>query len=252
MNTLNHSNALRPARTYDSTGEDIERVRECWRTMADWLDIPMLAIDASGTILHANPAARGAPTLALRGWIQPLLQPGRCAKASFREVIGSLQPGSMQFVEITGGDACRAKVALCQIGMPSRLAIGCAYLVIFPPLRGESSARFEQFVAEYSVSKAEARVLEGLLNGRRPKEIAARNHVAIATVRTQIRAILTKVAATSVAELMVRYDRFPAVWWPVDQALARPVERETVAPGLQGPLITNASEDRAAGRCARG
>lgn len=77
----------------------------------------------------------------------------------------------------------------------------------------ESRARRAEALAPFdALSARERSVLEGLLDGLSAEEIAARDYVSLATVRTQIRAVLTKLDVTSQLAAVARARR--AGWTP--------------------------------------
>lgn len=69
------------------------------------------------------------------------------------------------------------------------------------------------------LSQRECAVLDALMCGWSPKEISARHHVALSTVRTQIRAVLAKLGVTSqvaAVALAHRSGWSPAAFHPVE------------------------------------
>jgi DNA-binding CsgD family transcriptional regulator len=67
-------------------------------------------------------------------------------------------------------------------------------------LCGELAAQW--FALRYQLTPAETEVLKALSNGVKPTDVAARQGVAISTVRSQIQSIRAKSGADSIGELM--------------------------------------------------
>ena len=69
-------------------------------------------------------------------------------------------------------------------------------MLILDPERGEPSPR-DRLEDLFGLTRAEARVAAGLLDGQSPNQIAAALGVSVHTVRSQVRAILGKSGTSS-------------------------------------------------------
>lgn len=79
--------------------------------------------------------------------------------------------------------------------------------VLIAESRQRRAAREEALAPFDDLTARERSVLDGLLDGLSAEEIAARDYVSLATVRTQIRAVLTKLDVTSQLAAVARARR---------------------------------------------
>ncbi|MGI9613341.1 MAG: response regulator [Acidimicrobiales bacterium] len=84
-----------------------------------------------------------------------------------------------------------------------------------PSQRGELAAEFRQLSAEQhrrqapfdGLSPREREVLAGLMDGDNPKVLAERNYVSVATVRSQVKSVLSKLGVSSQLEAVAMAHR---------------------------------------------
>ncbi len=118
------------------------------------------------------------------------------------------------------GGECEDEVGALLIGRPSGKRPYALLVAPLLPARDDdeiAAARMVVFVADleshggalaprltqfFGLSKAEARVAAGIVEGRRLQEIARASDVRMPTVRTQLRAALKKIGVTRQADLV--------------------------------------------------
>ena len=76
------------------------------------------------------------------------------------------------------------------------------------------------FARTQGLTSAEAKVLQALCDGLRPKEAARRLGVAVSTIRTQISSIRTKTQTTSIRDLVSRVTALPPITPAMKSALS--------------------------------
>jgi DNA-binding CsgD family transcriptional regulator len=106
-------------------------------------------------------------------------------------------------------------VALVPVTMPSAVvnAAADAGLALLLPGREALCGPLEMalFGSSSGLTMVESRVLERLMHGQRPAQIAREHGVAISTVRTQVAAVLAKTQSDSMMGLLSRVARLPAL-----------------------------------------
>jgi DNA-binding CsgD family transcriptional regulator len=181
-----------------------------WRAVLDWLDVPMAVVTHEGSLVFANRAAWAGSLPGLREWLCPAASRLDPSGESFRRARERLGVAARTASALTF-DGRTVAVALCRLPEPAHPTQEVCYLVVAPPGRDLDSARLREFVSRHRITAAEARVLRGLLAGLRPQCIASRASVSLSTVRSQIRALLTKSNVNSVAALLGAVERIPPV-----------------------------------------
>ncbi|MFM1991958.1 MAG: hypothetical protein RJA99_4915 [Pseudomonadota bacterium] len=164
--------------------------------VAESIDEPWLGLDPEGRLLAANRVARRLLEAADLLWIER----GRVVPAdirlqpAWREALAEVRAGRRRMLW-SGDPAVRS--ILMQPGaeaVPVILRVGHDAI---GRLR-----RLWAFAHAIGLSAQETRVLEGLVAGDGPAEIAERHEVAIATVRTQVRGVLGKAQVGGMRELL--------------------------------------------------
>jgi DNA-binding NarL/FixJ family response regulator len=84
-----------------------------------------------------------------------------------------------------------------------------AALVSLPQAGRTQDLAVHSFARQYRFSPAESEVLQALLGGRRPGDIARAKGVQLSTVRTQIGQLRLKCGAHSIRELLDRVAALP-------------------------------------------
>jgi DNA-binding CsgD family transcriptional regulator len=182
----------------------------------DALSIPVFVCDRTG---HVGSLTQAAESLVTTGrGLQ--LKAGRL-QAGWREetkalddaieaaIIGRTQPGPavLRTVVVRGRDRGTPPLVLDVFPLPSQ-----AYQLTFTPRalivargpRGEKVRRTAVLQAAYALTSAEVQITEYLVEGHSAEFIAAKRGVSVATVRTQIKAIMAKIGVSRQVELVVR------------------------------------------------
>lgn len=166
-------------------------------SLAEFVDEPWFGLAADGLLLGANRAAR---RLLEANEVLRVERGGRVAPvdatlaAGWRDALAEVRAGRRRLL---WGGAPDARAIVMQPGgdsMPVVVRIG-----------DDSIGRLRRlwaFAHSVGLSAQETRVLEGLVAGLGPAEIAERHEVAIATVRTQVRGVLSKTQVRGMRELL--------------------------------------------------
>lgn len=175
----------------------------------DHADRGMLLVAADGRVLHANQPARltlspaGAALRLAEGRLQARNAPGQqtlqkalrdAAQHGLRRLLHLEQGGSTQTVAVMPLDGGGAGVAL----------------VSLPQVRGaQPDLTVQGFARQHGITAAETAVLQALLAGRTPSDIAREKGVRLTTVRTQISQLRQKCGTRTVRELLHRVAALP-------------------------------------------
>jgi len=144
-----------------------------------------LALRADGRLIWVSPAARRM----LAGH----LGRGRSLPAALVEKVRQLAGGSANAAELqfVAAGAARVRATL----QTAQASTGELFVVI--GLRSPSGALPDEFRERFRLTVAEADVLSGLAEGLSNAQIAARRFVSIATVRTHVAHVLSKLGVRS-------------------------------------------------------
>jgi DNA-binding CsgD family transcriptional regulator len=195
--------------------------------MLDTLDYGMLLINEALSVAHINKAARRDmdehhPLQWVGGQLQARLvqdqQPLRDALA------GATQRGLRRLLQL--GDA-QLRISVAVVPLPALGAddrAGAAVLLGKRQVCEELTV--EWFARAHGLTMAETTVIKGLCADLTPNEIAARQGVGLATIRTQIGSIRVKTGANSIRALVRQVALLP----PLVSALqgtgaSRPADR---------------------------
>ena len=85
------------------------------------------------------------------------------------------------------------------------------FLILFEQDSLTSDGNLNFLVTQYELTATEVRIVEHLMNGLVPKQIAIRHNVAQSTIRTQIKSILTKTNTNRIGSLILLVARLPRV-----------------------------------------
>jgi len=181
-----------------------------WLTlMLDEMDHGLLLVDAGGSLRHANQL----------GW--QALQDGDCLRVSQGRVhpqhADELSPFLAALISACTGrrrmlnlsrPAGAMPVAFVPLPVPDDE--GMAMLVLGKRRRCEMLT-LDFFARTHGLTAAESKVLAGLCEGLRPKEVAREAGVAVSTVRSQISSIRTKTQTSSIGDLLNRVAVLPPI-----------------------------------------
>lgn len=165
-------------------------------SMAELVDEPWLGLDGDGGLVVANRAGRRlletADLLrAERGRVVPV---DPIVAGGWRDALAEVRAGRRRL--LWSGDTEARSIAM----QPGGEAVAVILRV------GDDAIgrlrRLWAFAHAIGLSAQETRVLEGLVEGLGPAEVADRHEVAIATVRTQVRGVLAKARVGGMRELL--------------------------------------------------
>lgn len=178
--------------------------------MLDEMDHGMLLLAPDGTLHHANQPAR--LELARNDTLQLL---GSRVQAVRREQHGSLL-GAL-------ADAGHGRRRLLMLGQGPVLPVAAVplnegsresdvmVLLLLGKRQNCAGLTVDFFAHTHGLTGAEARVLQALCGGLRPKEVARQFDVAVSTVRTQISSIRHKTQTASIRDLVERVSTLPPI-----------------------------------------
>ncbi len=167
----------------------------------------MLLVTAGARVLHANRLARAA----LDGELPLHIDAGRLrasAPADTAALIDALDAAmhrGLRRMLTLGQGAAAVTVAVLPLGDGG----DGAALVSLPHSRRTQDLAVQTFARLHAFTGAETAVLEALLCGRRPVDIAQDKGVRLSTVRTQIGQLRIKCGAHSIRELLDRVGALP-------------------------------------------
>ena len=170
--------------------------------MLDEIDYGMLLVADERTVLHANHVARHEldddHPLQLIGAELRVRHAGDMLP--LREALAAARKRGLRQLLGLGGGAHRISVAV--VPLPSAEGAELLTLLVFGKRRVCEDLSAHWFARQHRLTPAEARVLGGLCNGRRPAEIAQAQSVAISTVRSQIGSVRAKTGAANIRALV--------------------------------------------------
>ncbi|MFO1326229.1 MAG: helix-turn-helix transcriptional regulator [Rubrivivax sp.] len=177
--------------------------------MLDEVDYGMLLVAESGQVLHVNHAARAE----LDGE-HPLVLQGRQLRARLPQDVAPLadalqgaQRGLRSGVTL-GLREQRVTLSVVPLGGRGDTHPQATLLTLSKRQVCERLS-VQWFARNHALTPAETRVLEALCQGLDPREVAARNGVGLATVRTQIGSIRAKTGSESIRDLVRRVAVLP-------------------------------------------
>jgi len=170
----------------------------------------MLLVTTGGRVLHANRLARQA----LDGVHALKLDQGRLRAATPQDTLAlmdaldaAMHRGLRRMLHLRPQPAADAlTVAVLPLDAQGG---GGAALVSLPQAGRTQDLAVHSFARQHGFSSAETQVLEALLAGRRPGDIAQAKGVKLSTVRTQIGQLRLKCGAHSIRELLDRVAALP-------------------------------------------
>lgn len=181
-----------------------------WRVL-DEVDYGLILVDSGMRIRHANHLARHE--LARRKHLRS--NGGEIAAGStqlthqLRAAITQGFQGSRRLL-VLGQDEDNLPVAV--IPMHHRLEPNAeVVLLALSRQPGRENLALTFFAQAMAITPAEEAVLRALCDGMEVYEIAAANHVAVSTVRAQIRSLRNKTNCTSIRQLLHRVATLPPV-----------------------------------------
>ena len=178
----------------------------------DEIDYGMLVVSANGALRFSNQLAKHE--LQSNG---PLgLEQGR---------VRGHQPSDHCQLQLALADAVRGRRRLITLGHNgSSISVAvlpmpddeddngeALALLTFGKRQASETLTIDFYARSQGLTGAEARVLQALCNGAKPKEIASQNDVAISTVRSHICSIRVKTQTANIRELVDRVAKLPPI-----------------------------------------
>lgn len=189
----------------------------CLALMLDQIDHGVLLLDESQRLLHTNRAAR--THLARHPGLQSLggmlVADDPRDQAALKTAVRAAATCGLRRMLTIGGETHGLVVVILPLPRaddeeddavragPARVLLMMSRHAICSELSAQGFAR------DHGLSSAEGQVLMGLCQGHPPAEIAARQGVALSTVRTQIANIRLKTRSSSIRDLVQRVARLP-------------------------------------------
>jgi DNA-binding CsgD family transcriptional regulator len=178
--------------------------------LLDLIDCGFLMCDHRGTLIYANRAAQrelaAGESLELRAGAI------RCREELGSELARVLNDAAVKRrARLMSLGEGRKRLTIVALPFASRdLARPVAVLMIGPRTPC-SPLGLAMLGARHRLTLAEERVLEGLVNGMNPREIAHDQLLCLPTIRTHIQSIREKIGVRSIDELLILIARIPPV-----------------------------------------
>ncbi|HET9978397.1 MAG TPA: helix-turn-helix transcriptional regulator [Burkholderiaceae bacterium] len=177
--------------------------------MLDEIDYGMLLTADDHVVLHANHAARleldDEHPLQMIG---AELRVRRCAdKLPLHEAMSAARKRGVRQLVALGDGTQRITAAV--VPLPAADGDETLTLLVLGKRRMCEGLSVHGFARQHRLTPAETRVLAALCEGRRPVDIAAAQHVAISTVRTQIGSLRAKTGAANIRGLVQQVAMLP-------------------------------------------
>lgn len=179
--------------------------------MLDEMDHGMVLVTPAGALRHANQPARrelasGTSLRQLEGGVQAA---HRDQQGGLTQALAEAGRGRRRLLTL-GCNEHALPVAVVPMGDDGRASEPLVLLVLGKRQSCEGLT-VDFFARTQGLTGAEARVLQALCNGLRPKEMARQFEVAVSTIRTQISSVRTKTQTASIRELVSRVTALPPI-----------------------------------------
>jgi DNA-binding CsgD family transcriptional regulator len=172
--------------------------------MLDEIDYGMLLVADDCVVLHANHAAR--LDLDDEHPLQMIGAELRVRRSAdmlpLHEAMGAARKRGLRQLLALGDGAERITVAVVPLPAADGDGDETLTLLVLGKRRVCEDLSVHGFARQHRLTPAETRVLAALCDGRRPNNIAAAQHVAISTVRTQIGSLRAKTGAANIRALV--------------------------------------------------
>lgn len=172
--------------------------------------MPVMLVDVSGRILASNTSARALVEQARKanGSKAGITLPGLSAEQFAAIVRRACRPGDkgggslMQVSPGTTHPPLQVMVTPVAANPAAGSQQPAALILVHGPQGGDSGSHLLQQI--FGLTPAEARLTRLILDGRSPGDAASQLHVSVATVRTQLSAVLKKTGAQRQSDLVRR------------------------------------------------
>lgn len=181
--------------------------------MLDEIDYGMVLLAEGGQVLHINHTARAELDGEHPLQVQAHTLQARLAQDAplLQDALQAAQRGLRRLLTLGGREApCTvAVVPLGPFGPMGGAGASKATLLLLGKRQVCENLSVQWFARCHALTAAETRVLQALCEGLDPREVADRNGVGLATVRTQIGSIRGKTGAQSIRDLVRRVAVLP-------------------------------------------
>lgn len=179
--------------------------------MLDEMDHGVLLVTPTGALHHANqPAhqelARGSCLCISNAYVQASM---RDQRSTFAAALADAQRGKRRLITLGHNDDALS-IAFVPMGSDDHETEALVLLVLGKRQSCETLT-VDFFARAQGLTGAEAKVLQALCDGLRPKEAARLFGVAVSTIRTQISSIRTKTQTASIRDLVCRVTTLPPI-----------------------------------------
>jgi len=198
-----------PARAFGQTASSALLMR-----VLEEIDYGMVVVTASGALRYANQLARNelmgnGPLCLLQGQVRGNQPSDHC---QLQLALADAIRGRRRLVSLghNGSTISVAVLPLPATEEEDENAEAVA-LLTFGKRQACETLTVDFFARSQGLTGAEARVLQALCNGAKPKEIAAQCDVAISTVRSHICSIRVKTQTANIRQLVDRVAMLPPI-----------------------------------------
>lgn len=202
-------NAKAPARAFGQAASSAVLMR-----VLEEIDYGMVVVTASGALRYANQLARNelagtGPLSLLQGQVRGNQPSDHC---QLQLALADAVRGRRRLVSL-GHNGSSISVAVLPLPAHEDEDEGTEALALltFGKRQACETLTVDFFARSQGLTGAEARVLQALCNGAKPKEIAAQCDVAISTVRSHICSIRVKTQTANIRQLVDRVAMLPPI-----------------------------------------
>ena len=209
----------------------------------DEIDYGMLLVTASGALRYANQLALsevlGTGPLSLsRGQVHAR---HTSEQGALHVAVADALRGRRRLITL-GHNGCAVSVAVLPLPCGESDDSEPLALLVFGKRHTCEALTVDFFARSQGLTGAEARVLQALCDGAKPKEIASLQAVAISTVRSHICSIRQKTQTGSIRELIKRVTVLPPITPALKSSGSRELHRAPfTAPRFEGHALMAAT-----------
>ena len=176
----------------------------------DAMDYGVLMLTEQGRLLYSNQAGREA--LASGGPLscqdEQVLAERERDELVLADALTAAATRGLRRLLCIGSGTQALSVAVLPLELSGGLPSGACLMLLSRP-EACPQLSLQWFASAHGLTPAESRVMQALAQGNEPREIASSFDVGLATVRTQIGSIRSKVGADSIRELLRQLGTLP-------------------------------------------
>ena len=181
-------------------------------SVIDELDYGVILLTSQGDLVVANDVARShlaqASIFLLRGGRPVPAEPRDERRWRAMLMLTTRDGRSLDFFGVA---PAILTVAVSPVRYRTRTGMVANVLVTFGKQTTCQQISLTAFARSRGLTSTEARVLESLANGHTPAETAREHRVAISTIRTHVRQVLSKTGCTCLRDLLCQVSRLPPI-----------------------------------------